>query len=148
MTMSKVLTNRFQAVRIISLASWRQADEISPRDPDGPYLITQEGCGQEDGKATVEEFVLGRAGKWLPLGHFLQLSVMDRRAGFVFGTTAEIMQLLGSLPAEPAIFRPAKGVQPPASAIREDEMAAAYWASKAQYLTAQPDLNSTETKDV
>ena len=36
-------TNSYQDVRLVSLASWRQAGEITPRDRGGPYMVTQEG---------------------------------------------------------------------------------------------------------
>jgi hypothetical protein len=85
------LTNHYQDVKLISLASWRQASEFIPRDRNGPYVVIQEGYDPEDMKMIAEEFVLGRSGKWLSLGHFYKMPVPDRRAEFVFGTVAEVI---------------------------------------------------------
>lgn len=94
------LTNSFQDVRLVSLATWRQAAEISPRDRGGPYVVMQEGYDPEDTKMIADEFVLGRSGQWLSLGQFYQLPVPERRAEFIFGTAAEVMQMMGALPPQ------------------------------------------------
>ena len=75
---------------------------------------------------TPDEFVLGRSGKWLSLGHFFKMPVPDRRAEFVFGTAAEVMQMMSDLPTKAQVFRPpAKGT--PATPDRAaDEMANAF----------------------
>jgi hypothetical protein len=73
---------------------------------------------------TAEEFILGRSGKWLSLGHFYKMPVPERRAEFVFGTAAEVINMMKDLPSQAELLRPAsaKGpVVPPAA----DEMAAA-----------------------
>ena len=57
------ITNHFQDVRLASLASWKQAFEITPRDRSGPYVILQEGYDPDDMTMTADEFVLGRSGK-------------------------------------------------------------------------------------
>ena len=126
------ITNRFQDVRLISLATWRQAGEIVPRDRGGPYIVTQEGYDPEDMKVIANEFVLGHSGKWLSLGHFFQLPVPERRAEFVFGTAAEIMSMMSSLPSRPEFLRPGQKSESTASAVGQDEMADAYRASKKQ----------------
>jgi hypothetical protein len=54
------ITNSFLDVRLVSLASWRQAKEISPRDHGGPYVVLQEGYDPDDMKMIPNEFVLGR----------------------------------------------------------------------------------------
>ena len=120
------ITNSFLDVRLISLASWRQANEISPRDHGGPYLVTQEGYDPEDLKVIADEFVLGRSGKWLSLGHFFHMSVPERRAEFIFGTAAEVMQMMEALPSNAVILRP--GAKPAAG--ETDEMAAAFHAER------------------
>ncbi len=124
------ISNNFQDVRLVSLASWRQAAEISPRDRGGPYIVFQDGYDPEDATAKADEFVLGRSGKWLPLAHFFRLSVPERRAEFVFGTAAEVMLMMGNLPSKvEMLHRKAKEAAaegPPAN----DEMAAAFQAAK------------------
>jgi hypothetical protein len=124
------ITNNFQDVKLSSLSSWRQASEITPRDRGGPYVVTQEGYDPEDLTMTANEFVLGRAGKWLPIALFYRLPIPERRAEFVFGTAAEVMQVMSNLPSKAAIFRggdkPDDTVAPPEG----DEMAQAIKAGK------------------
>jgi hypothetical protein len=125
------ITNSFLDVRLASLASWRRANEFYPRDRGGPYVVLQEGYDPQDLTMSADEFVLGRSGKWLPLGHFYQMPVPDRRAEFVFGTAAEVMQMMDSLPAKAEIVRPSvapdgRGPSNPET----DEMAAALKAGK------------------
>lgn len=128
----KTLSNNFQDVRLVSLASWSAAKEFSTRDHGGPYMVTQEGYDPEDLKFIPDEFALGRSGKWLSLGYFFQMPVADRRAEFLFGTAAEVMQMMSALPARAVVLRPGEGsgslVPPP----EQDEMSAAYRAGKAQ----------------
>lgn len=126
------LTNSFLDVRLISLATWPQARDISPRDRGGPYVVTQAGIDPEDLKGQPDEFVLGRSGKWLSLHYFFRLPVPQRRAEFVFGTAAEVMQMMADLPTKVAIIRAtdkpdAAGEASPAAG---DAMAAAIQADK------------------
>lgn len=124
------ITNNFQDVRLVSLASWRQANEFTPRDRGGPYAILQEGYDPDDPKLIAEEFVLGRSGRWVSLGIFFRMPVPERRAEFIFGTAAEIMQLMSSLPPKAAILRTgAKEEEAPAPA-ETDEMATAFHEAK------------------
>jgi hypothetical protein len=125
------LTNNFQDVRLVSLASWRQAAEISPRDRGGPYVVMQEGYDPEDTRMIAEEFVLGRSGKWLSLGLFYRMPVPDRRTEFVFGTVGEVMQMMGNLPPKPVVMRRGDAKEE-AGAPEADEMAAALQAGKQQ----------------
>src|SRR5688572_1052285 len=129
------ITNSFQDVRLVSLASWRQASEIMPRDRGGPYIVLQEGFDPDDLTLTPDEFVLGRSGKWLSLSYFYQMAVPERRAEYVFGTAAEVMQMMGDLPSKAELLRPGnkeKQAGPPEG----DEMAAALKAGKTQGTTA------------
>lgn len=119
----RTITNSFQDVRLASLASWKQAAEFSPRDHGGPYVVTQAGCDPEDPAMKADEFVLGRTGKWLSLGHFFRMPAAERRAEFIFGTAAEVMRLLEGLPPSPAVLRPDT---PPAAGVQADEMLAAF----------------------
>jgi len=123
------ITNSFQDVRLVSLAAWKQASEISPRDRGGPYVVMQEGYDPEDQKVIADEFVLGRSGKWMSLGLFYRLPVPDRRAEFIFGTAAEVMQMMSNLPSKVEIMRSGTTSE---AAAGQDEMAAALQAGKAQ----------------
>jgi hypothetical protein len=121
------ITNNFQDARLASLASWPAAREINPRDRGGPYMVTQEGYDPEDMKVAADEFVLGRSGKWLSLKHFFRMPVEDRRAEFVFGTAAEVMQMMRDLPSKVEVVR-GQPIEASASSTEQDEMAAAYYA--------------------
>lgn len=127
------ITNNFRDVRLVSLASWPQASEISPRDRGGPYVITQEGIDPEDVKAQPDEFALGRSGKWLSLRYFFRLPVPERRAEFVFGTAGEVMQIMADLPTKVAIIRATDKPEPEGAVepVEGDGMAAAIQADKA-----------------
>ncbi len=100
------ITNSFRDVRLVSLATWRKAVEITPRDRGGPYVVLQEGFDPEDMTMTPDEFVLGRAGKWLSIAYFYRMSIPERRAEYVFGTAAEIMQMMNNLPSKVSLLRP------------------------------------------
>ena len=126
------ITNSFQDVRLASLASWRQANEFTPRDRGGPYVVLQEGYDPEDMTVTPDEFVLGRSGKWLSLAFFYQMPVPDRRAEFIFGTAAEVMQIMGNLPPKVQIIRPGYKPKTAPATPETDEMAAALQAGKGQ----------------
>lgn len=126
------LTNSFLDVHLISLASWRQANEFIPCDNGGPYMVTQEGYDPKDLKPVADEFVLGRSGEWLSLSLFFRLPVPDRREEFVFGTAAEIMQMMENLTSEVVILRPGEKAPPEPATPEADEMAAAYHAEKSK----------------
>src|SRR5687767_11521534 len=123
------ITNNFLDAHLISLKSWRAANEIQPRDKGGPYVVLQEGYDPEDLTVTPDEFVLGRSGKWLSLAHFFRMSVPERRAEFVFGTAAEVMQMMSDLPSKAQIIRPG-AVAEDAPASETDEMAEALRAAR------------------
>ena len=116
------LSNNFQDVRLVSLASWSKAAEITPRDQGGPYVVVQEGYAPHDLAVTVHEFILCRSGKWLALGHFYRLPVDERRAGFVFGTAAEVMKVLGDLPGKVSVFGAGEVVEDPPENATGDEL--------------------------
>ena len=124
------ITNHFQDVRLVSLASWPAAAEISPRDRNGPYVVLQEGYDPNDMKVVADEFVLGRSGKWLSIGLFYKMPVAERRAEFIFGTAAEVMEMMGKLPAKAVIIRPGGASEAVPAGDEPDEMAAALQAGK------------------
>lgn len=124
------ITNSFLDVRLASLSSWKHANEITPRDRGGPYVVLQEGYDPDDPKVVPDEFVLGRSGKWLSLGIFYKLPVPERRAEFVFGTAAEVMSMMQNLPPKAVVARPGALAQSEAAPAEGDEMAAALQAGK------------------
>lgn len=125
------ITNHFQDVQLVSMASFSIANEVSPRDRGGPYVVLQAGFDPEDPRVIADEFVLGRSGKWMSLSHFFKLSVPDRRAEFVFGTAAEVMKIMRDLPPRPAVIHPGAATPAEGEAPEGDEMAAAIKAAKA-----------------
>ena len=78
----------------------------------------------------ANEFILGRSGKWLALGHFYKMPVPDRREEFVFGTVAEVMDMMGKLPSKALLFRSTDKDEEPSAPPANDEMAAALQAGK------------------
>ena len=125
------ITNSFQDVQLASLATWKKASEVFPRDRGGPYVVLQEGYDPEDLTVTPDEFVLGRSGKWLSLSHFFRMPVPDRRSEFVFGTMAEVMEMMSNLPTKPQILRPGKvDAYTPAAAAEDDGIAVALRAAR------------------
>ena len=119
------ITNSFQDVRLVSLSSWKQANEIVPRDRGGPYIILQEGYDPQDMKMRANEFILGRSGKWLALAHFYKMPVPERREEFVFGTVAEVMDMMGKLPSKAVLFGATHQDEAASAPPANDEMAAA-----------------------
>jgi len=123
------ITNSFQDVRLGSLAFWSRADDFSPHDPGGPYVVTQEGYDPDDPTLTPDEFVLRRSGEWLSLCLLFQLPEPDRPE-FMFKTAAEVMKVMYDLPPTVQIVRPnAKEKAAPAPA-EVDEMATALQKGK------------------
>lgn len=126
------ITNRFQDVRLVSFASWKLSIEFADRDRGGPYMVSQEGYDPEDPTVTADEFVLGRSGKWLSLSHFFRLPVPERRAEFIFGTAAEVMQMMNDLPSKVAILRTGAATATAPASSELDEMAAIYQSGRSQ----------------
>ena len=126
----KTITNSFHDVRLLSMSKWRQASEISPRDHGGPYVVLQAGFDPDDGKMQPDEFVLGRSGKWLSVGFFYKLPVPDRRAEYVFGTAAEVMQVMEALPSKVVMLRPGDQSEKATAPAANDEMGQALKAAQ------------------
>lgn len=99
----RAITNNYQDARLISLKDWKRANEVEPHDHGGPYIVSQEGYDPHDLKARYNEFVLGRSGKWLSLSMFFKLPNDIRRQEFIFGTAAEVIQMMDSLRGNPEI---------------------------------------------
>jgi hypothetical protein len=124
------ITNHFQDVHLISLASWAAAKEIAPCDPGGPYVVTQEGFDPADLKMIPDEFVLGRSGQWLSLGQFFRMPVPERRTEFLFGTAAGVMAMMEKLPSKAVLLGAGAPTDGAAATPGTDEMAAVFHAEK------------------
>lgn len=131
------LTNHFQDVHLIGLRNWKAAADISPRDRGGPYLVAQEGYDPDDLRVRADEFVLGRSGKWVSVGSYLTLPLETRRVEFIFGTAAEVMRLMQHLPSRAEVLRLQSESQPMA-ALEQDELNAAFLASKQRPASENP----------
>ena len=124
------ITNHFQDAHLVSLASWKRANEISPRDRNGPYVVLQEGYDPDDMTMIADEFILGRSGKWLSLGLFYKLPVPERRAEFVFSTAAEVIQMMSDLPSKVVMFARTGTQEAETPQPGNDEMMSAIQAGK------------------
>jgi len=126
----RIITNSFRDVQLVSLSSWRQANQIEPRDRGGPYVVLQEGYDPTDTKMVGREFILGRSGKWLALEHFYKLPVPERRDEFVFGRAADVMVMMEGLPSKVQMLSaPESDANAPASP-QQDELASAIQVGK------------------
>lgn len=100
------LSNDFSAARLVSLSKLKAASEINPRDRGGPYVVMQDGYDPADPAMVPGEFLLGRSGLWLATAWFVRLPVPERRKEYIFGTAAEVIELMGSLTGTAKVLRP------------------------------------------
>lgn len=142
MDLSKLrsITNNYQDLRLVSLRDWKQARNFEPRDTAGPYAVVQEGYDPADLKMTPDEFLLGKSGQWVPIGIFFKLPKDVRQPEFIFGTAAEIMELLSGLPSDVRIVR--KDTPLTAPAEPEDDLAAALKQAKVSATPPPPPPSS------
>jgi hypothetical protein len=108
------LSNDFQSVRLLSLHAWPDAPALRDPGGHGPYVVMQKAMDPEDLRATVEDFILGKAGRWLPMYLFHQLPEDLRREQFVFSAAAQVIEVLQGLTGKPIIDRgrPATAADP------------------------------------
>lgn len=102
---ARSLSNDFQDVQLYSLRHWSEANLLAPADGHGPYVIMQSGIDPQDPGLEVDDFILGKDGRWLPLYLFQPLSKDQRRSRYIFATAAEAITVLGSLPGKPIVER-------------------------------------------
>ncbi len=94
---TRSLSNDFQDIRLCSLhATANPRDEEDPGG-HGPYVILQKGIDPDDSTATVDEFILGRDGRWVTVGQFDRLPPEAQESRFVYPTAAEAVAVLQSL---------------------------------------------------
>ena len=105
MSIAQRLSNHFSACRLVSLAKLKAASQIIPRDTNGPYLIMQHGYEPGDASMRAGDYLLGRSGAWLGTHWFIRLPVPERRKEFIFGTVAEVMELMESLTSKVEVVR-------------------------------------------
>jgi hypothetical protein len=105
MSLAQRLSNHFSACRLISLAKLKSAAEINPRDTNGPYIILQHGYEPGDATMRPADYLLGRSGAWLGTHWFIRMPVPERRKEFIFGTVAQVMELMESLTSNVEVIR-------------------------------------------
>lgn len=133
----RAITNNYQDVRLVSLRHWKRAHEIEPRDQGGPYIVVQQGYDPQEINPSYDEFLLGRSGVWLPAGLFFKIPIEERRKEYVFGTAAEVVELLETLLGNAKIVR--KGTEISEAALQEDDLAAAFTEAKQQGQPPKPN---------
>lgn len=99
------LSNDFQDVHLYSLHTWPEAGAFRDPNGNGPYIVMQTGIDPEDLRATVEDFILGKTGRWLPMYLFQQLSKELRREQFIFAAAADVIEVMQGLAGKPVIER-------------------------------------------
>jgi len=104
MSFAQRLSNHFSASRLISLAKLKSASEFVPRDLNGPYVVLQHGYDPADPTMRPADFLLGRSGSWLGTHWFFRMPVPERRKEFVFGTLAEVMELMENLTSQVSVI--------------------------------------------
>lgn len=102
---ARTLTNDFKDVHLYSLHRWSEASFIAPPGSHGPYVILQTAIDPEDPGAAVDDFILGKNGRWLPLYLFHPLPREKRREHYLYTTAAEAITVLGTLTGKPLIER-------------------------------------------
>jgi hypothetical protein len=127
----KGITNSFQDVRLVSLREWSHAPQLIPCDHGGPYMVGQQGYDPHALPPTPDEFVLSKQGKWLSLGQYFKLPEDVRVREFMFGTAAEVMLLMESLPSKVSMWGQEPATQPDSSSLsEEDSLIQAYTAAE------------------
>jgi hypothetical protein len=105
MSLANRLSNHFSACRLVSLAKLKAASEFLNRDTNGPYVIMQHGYEPGDPTMQAADYILGRSGAWLGTHWFIRMPVPERRKEFLFGTVAEVMELMETLTSKVQVIR-------------------------------------------
>ena len=131
------ITNDYQDVRLVSLKGWKRADEVSPRDNGGPYVVIQEGYDPEDLQMDYDEFLLGKSGEWITVGVFYRLPADLRVQEFVFGTAAEVIGLMENLTGRAEVYGKGDSLMPQ-EPVAQDDLSQIFQQRKGQK-TLPPD---------
>ena len=100
------LANHFTEAKLISLHALPMAAEINPRDHGGPFVVMQQGYDPDDLLMKPGEYILSRSGAWLETCWAVRLPATDRHQEFIFGTAAEVMELMESLTGKVVVMHP------------------------------------------
>jgi hypothetical protein len=102
---ARALSNSFRSVRLFNLSDWPEAAPFAEEPGRGPFVILQTAYDPEDPTASVQDFILSRDGRWLPLEVFYQLDDNADRGEFVHPTAAAAITVLQGLKGRPNIIR-------------------------------------------
>lgn len=100
-----LLTNDFRAVSLYSLQRWPEAASLVPPGTAGPYIVLQTAIDPDDPSGEVDDFLLGRNGRWLPLYLFHQLPKELRQGLYLYATAAEAIGTLEGLTGQAIVER-------------------------------------------
>lgn len=115
------LTNDFRDVRLYSLHHWPEAARFRTSEGHGPFVVLQSAIDPQDFQAQVDDFILGKSGRWLPFYLFHQLPGDVRRAEYVFPAAADVIAVLQGLTGKPVIERGQPSAEP-AEPLTEDSL--------------------------
>lgn len=101
----RAITNDHRDVRLVSLRRWKGAGAVEPRDDAGPYMVSQDGFDPSDPAMVPAEYILGRSGAWLRVEDLLRLPREERQREFIFGTAAEVLEVMMGLRERPVVLR-------------------------------------------
>jgi len=110
--MSQPLSNNWNNVTIVKL-------DTSPGS-NGPFFVAQNAIDSNDPTQTERNWLLRTDGFWIDLVTQFALPAKERGPVWFF-TIQEVMALLGSLPAHPAVFHKELSNQDKAAALAEVE---------------------------
>ena len=102
---ARILSNDYQDVRLFSLHTWRDAASLQASPGYGPYVVMQTAIDPDNLRSIVEDFILARTGRWLPMDHFRRLPQETRRELFVYSAASEVIEVLRGLLGKPTIER-------------------------------------------
>lgn len=121
------LSNDFRDVQLYSLHEWPEAPALRGPDGRGPFIVMQRAIDPQDLRSTIEDFVLGKSGRWLPMYLFQQLPKEVRREEYLFPGAADAIRVLEGLTGAAVVERgqPAAKEEPAAPDSLTDAIARA-----------------------
>lgn len=104
-----LLSNDFRSVSLFSLQRWPEAASLVPSGSSGPYIILQTAIDPDDPGGEVDDFLLGRNGRWLPLYLFQQLPKDLRQELYLYPAAADAIRILEGLTGRAIVERGQSG---------------------------------------
>lgn len=143
---ARPLSNSYQDVHLFSIHTWPEAASLREPGSRGPYIVMQTAIDPEDLRATVEDFILGKMGRWLPLYLFQRLPDQVQREQFIFPAAAQAIAVLQTLNGRPVIERGIErgiaAVNGPGSLAPDDSLNQAILEARQRGADSQPRTNA------